>query len=55
MPITSGARDGRAGEMQELIDLLRGALDALDRLMAPADIGAHIDNAICRLQEVSGK
>ena len=31
--------------------LMRGALDLLDGCDAPADIGAHLDLAICRLDE----
>lgn len=30
---------------------MQSALDMLDRANAPADIGAHLDTAICRLRD----
>lgn len=31
---------------------MKAALDDLDQAGAPADIGAHLDMAICRLEEL---
>ena len=36
---------------EEALDLMRSALAILDETESPADIGAHLDLAICRLQE----
>lgn len=51
----TGGREAHARVMKEVIKALQGALTKLDRINAPPDIGAHIDLAICRLQEINGK
>ena len=54
MPQTGG-REAHARVMKEIIKSLQGALTKLDRINAPPDIGAHIDRAVCRLQEINEK
>jgi hypothetical protein len=34
----------------EALQLLRRSLELLDQIEAPAEIGAHVDLAICRLE-----
>lgn len=34
------------------LDWMKGALQLLDDANAPADVGAHLDGAICRLKNV---
>ena len=44
--------DAYARIMSEVEVSLANALDKLDEISAPADIGAHIDLALCRLRDV---
>lgn len=39
-------------ELQSAFDKMYAALELLDRASAPADVGAHLDLAICRLRDV---
>jgi len=39
----------------QAMQFLTLALELLDKSDAPADIGAHVDVAICRLSEVMGQ
>ena len=48
-----GGREGNARVIKMVINALENALAELDRIEAPADIGAHVDRAICRLREIS--
>ncbi len=36
------------------LDLMRSALELLDEANAPAELGAHLDLAICRLEAILG-
>ena len=38
--------------LAQALELMRSALELLDEANAPADLGAHLDLAICRLEEV---
>ena len=53
MPQT-GDREAQARVIKDVIDTLEDALAKLDRIEAPADIGAHVDRAVCRLREING-
>lgn len=48
----SGERGVNARILQEAVINLRRTLEMLDCIDAPPDIGAHIDRAICRLEDV---
>ena len=50
----TGDREAQTRVIKDVIDSLEGALAKLDRIEAPADIGAHIDRALCRLREIIG-
>lgn len=39
-------------ELQSAMANMRAALELLDSAGAPADVGAHLDLAICRLRDV---
>ena len=39
-------------ELQSAMARMREALDLLDSAGAPANVGAHLDLAICRLRDV---
>jgi hypothetical protein len=39
------------GDYRDVLRLMKSALAKLDEAQAPADIGAHLDMAICRLEE----
>lgn len=39
-------------ELQSAMAMMLAALEILDEAGAPADVGAHLDLAICRLREV---
>ena len=54
MPQTGG-REVHARVLNEVIKSLQNALSKLDRINAPADVGAHIDHAVCRLRVISGQ
>jgi hypothetical protein len=41
--------------LEQALSHMEAALDSLDAADAPADVGAHLDLAICRLREVLGK
>ena len=43
---------GPSGLMETALRKMREALDLLDESGAPADVGAHLDMAISRLQKV---
>jgi len=45
-------RDALIGTWRECLNELRRVLSQLDETSAPADVGAHIDCGICRLEEV---
>lgn len=38
--------------LTQALELMRSALELLDQANAPADLGAHLDLAICRLETV---
>ena len=38
--------------LSHALELMRSALNVLDASRAPAEIGAHLDLAICRLEAV---
>lgn len=40
--------------LQEALVTMEAALHLLDQAEAPAEIGAHLDLAICKLQKVIG-
>ena len=40
------------GSIQEALGMMTAALRMLDAISAPADIGAHLDAAICRVETV---
>lgn len=46
------AQEGRWQALSDAATHLRAALELLDRVGAPAQIGAHVDLAICQLDEV---
>lgn len=46
------APDHSLAEQRAALRLIEDALDLLDRSGAPADIGAHLDLARCRLNAV---
>lgn len=48
----SGERGVNARILQEAVINLRRTLEMLDCIDAPPDIGAHIDRAICRLEDL---
>ena len=50
----TGDREAQARVIKDVIDTLEDALAKLDRIEAPADIGAHVDRALCRLRELNG-
>lgn len=37
--------------LKQALSYMQSAIELLDGLHAPADIGAHLDLAICRLQD----
>lgn len=39
-------------ELQSAMDNMQAALELLDEAGAPADVGAHLDLAICRIRDV---
>jgi hypothetical protein len=39
--------------LSQALNLMQEALQLLDKAKAPAHVGAHLDLAICRLQEVA--
>lgn len=43
---------GPAEGLEKALAYMEAALRVLDEAGAPADIGAHVDLAICRLREV---
>jgi hypothetical protein len=49
-PATSSAE----GNLEQALSYVQSALEILDSSQAPADIGAHLDLAMCRLQEFLG-
>lgn len=44
--------DGESAD--EILQALRDILDRIDAAGLPADIGAHVDLACCRLEEMVG-
>ena len=52
MLLNAGGREAHARVVKEVTKSLVRSLSKLDEINAPADIGAHIDRAICRLQEI---
>jgi hypothetical protein len=48
-------RGSKEPDASDALALLEEALCMLDELGMPADIGAHVDLAICRLRERLGK
>lgn len=53
MPVFGG-RGAHVRALKEAKASLKEALAILDEINAPPDIGAHIDRAICRIDEISG-
>ena len=51
----SADREAQTHVLIEVTKSLQDALARLDATDAPADIGAHIDLAICRLQDIINK
>lgn len=47
---SKGDQLNKDAAMNDALTLLSNALDLLDRTEAPADVGAHVDLAIHRLQ-----
>ena len=47
-------REVRHKELLKALALLSEALEILDAADAPADIGAHVDLALCRVRETLG-
>lgn len=47
----SGTTNPGAHACSEALEILKRALELFDSADAPADIGAHLDLAICRLEE----
>jgi hypothetical protein len=45
-------REESLDQLQYALGIMREAIEALDSAGAPADIGAHLDRAILRLEEV---
>ena len=43
---------GAIAKRKEALGLLRSALGIIDEVGGPPDIGAHVDLAICRLEQV---
>ncbi len=41
--------------LESALEQLQAALDLLDRALAPAQIGAHVDLAVCQLRSLTGK
>jgi hypothetical protein len=37
--------------LTKALEMMRAALELLDRANGPADVGAHLDLAVCRLEE----
>lgn len=52
MITNKGGGNPRKQAVAEISSLLRQALDKLDQISAPPDIGAHVDRAICRLEDL---
>ena len=50
--MTKGGRGTRERTIAEVSLMLRQALNKLDEINAPPDIGAHVDRALCRLAEI---
>lgn len=48
----SAEGDARAQALRGVAAQLRLVLQELDSLDAPKDIGAHIDRALCRLEDI---
>ena len=42
-------------KLTEAAHLVREALELLDSVGAPADVGAHLDHALCRLESLAGE
>jgi hypothetical protein len=55
MSVKAVGRDAHDRVMNDVLRSLRVSLAKLDRINAPPDIGAHIDCAICRIEQVNGK
>jgi hypothetical protein len=44
--------EAREQQLRNALSLMRNALQLLDESECPADVGAHLDLAICRLSDL---
>ena len=50
--VESGSSETRERQLRNALSLMRNALQILDEAECPADVGAHLDLAICRLSDL---
>ena len=48
----SGSSEAREQQLRNALSLMRNALRILDETQCSADVGAHLDLAICRLTDL---
>jgi hypothetical protein len=49
------ATSSTGGSLEQALSYVQSALQILDSSQAPADIAAHLDLAMCRLQDFLGQ